>query len=309
MTKRLPPVDGSSIGSPLSAARAPARDIRDWIYWLGVSKLDLPAGAALHGGMLTDHACLRIITGGTWIAETASGLMKFDPGRDGMALYFGPQSQHVKLTVQGSFRILTMHLRAGASTVLEAPAQTESRDCIYDHHSIVGHGNLASRFDPAASDEDWLVAMEDEMRKFLCLRDTAPPDPVITAFERASLSTPDMSIAGFAEEHGISPRTLERLVMRDYGVTPKTVLRRARALDMAAAILGVVAPDEQSELELRYFDQSHLIKEIRHFFGMTPSELPQRAIPLLRVNLEIRQSRRLEAMGRWTPDEPLPWSK
>lgn len=305
----MPPIDAKSMGSPLTAARAPARDIRDWFYWLGVSQLDLPDGAALHGGMLTDHACLRVITGGTWIAETAKGLEKFSPGDDGMALYFGPQTRHMALTVQGSFRILTLHLRAGAPTVLGGPDPVTGRDCIFDHAELVGHGNLASRFHPDASDEAWLATMEEELRKLLSLRDAERPDTIITAFERASLSTPDMSIAGFAEKHDINPRTLERLVMRDYGLTPKKVLRRARALDMAAAIVGVVAPEEHDELELRYFDQSHLIKEIRHFFGMTPSELAERAIPLLRVNLEIRQSRRLEAMGRWTADEPLPWSK
>ena len=49
--------------------------------------------------------------------------------------------------------------------------------------------------------------------------------------------------------------------------------RRARALDMAAVLLGVALEEEEQELRLRYFDQSHLIREMRHYFDMTPGQL------------------------------------
>lgn len=303
--KRQPTFETAT--SPLAATRAPAEDIRDWIYWLCVSEMDMPEGAVLHGGMLTDHAALRIITGGIWTAETADGFRVYDPGDQGMALYFGPQTRHMPLTVTGSFKVLTMHLRAGATTVMGGPDNESSLNRILNHADVVGHGNLGARFDPESPDHGWLDVMETELRKFIDLAAPRKPDAVTTAFERASLTQPEMSVSDFAKELGISVRTLERTVRRDYGVSPKKVLRRARALDMAAAILGVVDPSEEDELELRYFDQSHLIKEIRHFFGMTPGELEHRAVPLVRVNMEIRQTRRLEAMGRWTPDEPLPW--
>lgn len=295
--------------SSLKATRAPHAAIRDWVYWLGVSQLDLPDDHVLEGGMLTDHACIRIITGGKWTAETADGPMILDPGEEGMALFFGPQSRYMKLSVDGSFRVLTLHMRAGAMTGLGGFDQAEARDRIYDHDELVGHGKLASRFDPAASDEEWMDAMEFELHRFVERNAMRFPDALTIAFERASLSHPEMSIKDFAEEQGVSSRTLERTVLRDYGLSPKKVLRRARALDMAAALLGVVDPDEEQELQLRYFDQSHLIKEMRHFFGMTPGELSNNPHPLLRNNLEIRQSRRLEAMGRWSTDEPLPWDK
>lgn len=293
--------------SSLKATRAPSAAIRDWFYWLSVSELELPDGATLHGGMLTDHTCLRILTGGKWTARTAEGEQEFDPGEEGLALYFGPQTRYMPLSVTGSFRILTLHLRAGATTVIGGPDQVEARDRIFVHSELSGHGNLATRFDPAASDAAWMDAMERELVLFLERRDVRLPDALTTAFERRTLSQPDMSIGAFAKELGISARTLERTVSRDYGLPPKKVLRRARALDMAASLLGVVDPAEEEELQLRYFDQSHLIKEIRHFFGMTPSDLSGNPHPLLRNNLEIRQTRRLEAMGRWTPDEPVPW--
>lgn len=304
----VPHVGGDAKASSLKATRAPTQRLREWFYWLSVSELDLPSGTVLEGGMLTDHSCLRIITGGRWTAETARGIRVFDPEDTGLALYFGPQSRFMKLSVDGSFRVLTLHLRAGATVVLGGPSQVETRDCIFEHARIVGHGDLATRFDRSAPDDVWMDMMEAELARFLDRTPTKRPDPLTTAFEQASLSEPEMSISAFAELHGLSPRTLERTIKRDYGLSPKKVLRRARALDMAAALLGVVDPAEEDELELRYFDQSHRIKETRHFFGMTPSELTAKADPLLRNNLEIRQTRRLEALGRWSPDQPMPWS-
>lgn len=303
-------VDTRLAGSPLVDARGPAEEIRDWFYWYAMSSLELPGGIRIRGGMLTDHVCLRVIEGAKWIVHRQGQPdEEYDPGSDGRVLYFGPQTKHMALSVTGSFRILTVHLRAGAARVLGGPQTSQSCDSVLDHAELAGHGNLALRFDPAASDEEWMRAMDAELGKFVASRAYAKPDPVIVEFEKASLSKPDLSIARFAEDRGMSVRTLERTVRRDYGIPPKLVLRRARALDMAAAILGVVDPAEEHDLAMRYFDQSHLIREIRHFFGVTPRELGEQADPLLRVNLEIRQSRRLEALGRWTPDQPLPWRR
>ena len=79
------------------------------------------------------------------------------------------------------------------------------------------------------------------------------------------------------------------------------------ALDMAAALLGVADEDEEPELRLRYFDQSHLSREMRHFFDQTPRGLQVGDCPLLRITMEIRQSRRLEALAKLSADEPAPW--
>jgi AraC-like DNA-binding protein len=99
-------------------------------------------------------------------------------------------------------------------------------------------------------------------------------------------------------------------VARDFGISPKAVQRRARALDMAAALLGVARSEEEAQLRLRYFDQSHLIREIRHFFGMRPTDLSNGAHPLLRLNIESRQMRRLRALEELderTSAGAIPW--
>ena len=178
---------------------------------------------------------------------------------------------------------------------------------IVDYDALVGHGRLTSRIPLDQPHEAWFDALEHEMRRFVQRSGPAPPDPAIVDFERECLAGPDFSLAAFAEAHGISTRTLERKVTRDYGIGPKHVLRRARALDMAAKLLGVVMPREENAIDLRFYDQSHRIREIREFFGMTPSELENGAHPILRVNMEARQLRRLRSLDEIGPGDPRPW--
>jgi len=39
---------------------------------------------------------------------------------------------------------------------------------------------------------------------------------------------------------------------------------------------------------LRYFDQSHLNREFRHFFGMTPGQFEKATTPLFTAGLKLR---------------------
>ena len=88
---------------------------------------------------------------------------------------------------------------------------------------------------------------------------------------------------------------------------PKQVLRRARALDMASHLRGVADEAEAEELELRYYDQSHLIREFTELFGMSPRQFVASPQPILTLALESRQARRLEMIERVAPGAVRPW--
>lgn len=294
-------------GAPLALNQLPADDLQPWFTWLAVTDAELPVGQEISCGMLTDHDTIRVIFGGSWYAETVDGPREFHPGAEGISLYFGPQSRIMRLRVDGSFKVATLHLGAGASTVLGAPSPTDMLDRIADFDGLVGQGRLGSHFDPAEPPDTWLETFERELRKFIAEKNVAEPDPITLAFERAMMADSNLAVSRFAEAHGVSVRTLERIVKRDYGMTPKQALRRARALDLAATLIGVAREDEDAELRLRYFDQSHQIREIRHFFDMTPGQLRNGKHPLLTLNLEIRQSRRVDMLSRLAPGQIQPW--
>ena len=83
----------------------------------------------------------------------------------------------------------------------------------------------------------------------------------------------------------------------------------ARALDIAANLIGVADSSEAEEIALRYYDQSHLIREFSAFFNNTPKRFAKNKHPLLAIALEARQARRMEVLGRVSPGGDLPWRK
>ncbi|WP_037448660.1 helix-turn-helix domain-containing protein [Sphingobium chlorophenolicum] len=80
-------------------------------------------------------------------------------------------------------------------------------------------------------------------------------------------------IETLADITGLSPRQLARLTNKYYGCPPKLLARKYRALRCSARI----ALDHESWQALcddgRFYDQSHFIREIKHFIGLTPHQL------------------------------------
>ena len=71
-----------------------------------------------------------------------------------------------------------------------------------------------------------------------------------------------------------SDRQVQRLVSRFFGQPPVKLIRRYRAV-RAGTLLTMDNLDPKIEAELRdaFYDQAHMIKEIRHFVGKTPRRL------------------------------------
>jgi AraC-like DNA-binding protein len=291
-------------GQPISYNRAPAPDLAPWIARVYVTIVDMPDNYRLSCGLFNDTACLRVQLRGTWTADTAGGRMEL--GRAG--LFFGPQSRRMPISVTGSFTSVGIVLRPGACHGLKGPKVGEHVDRIVSLDSV---GLSAQRwlnlFDPAATPEEWCQAMEQDIRTRIAMGDTSEPDPMTFRFEAAAFTDPTISIKQFAASAGIEQRRLERIVQRDFGMAPKQVLRRARALDMASHMRGVADIEEAEALALRYYDQSHLIREFTELFGMSPRQFVETPQPLMTLALETRQARRLEMMERITPGEIRPW--
>ena len=303
----LEPLTGATHdGQPLSLNRAAAPDMAPWLARIMAAEVNAPPGTTIRCGMFNDTANLRVLISGRWTAETADGIRRYNLASESQALYFGPHSRSMPITVDGSFRVVGLSFRPGAEHAMGGMLPSASMDRIIDFDAIVGHGRLASRFDLDASHEAWADRFEALLREFIERRAPPPPDQVTLAFDRFAFASPDAPVAEFLQGYGVTQRTLERIVRRDFGMTPKQVLRRARALDMASQLLGVAAPEEAEALALRFFDQSHLIREFSHYFGMTPQQLARRPNPLLRITLEGRQARRLEELQRIEPGG-MPW--
>lgn len=303
--RTIAPVSGATRdGQPLSYNRAAAADIAPWVARLYVTKVAAPADHRLDCGLLNDTAFLRVQLAGQWTAETASGRMTMGNA----ALFFGPQSRRMAITVTGSFISVGLAFNPGACHALGGPKVREWLDRLCPMDELGSDGaRWLTMFDPAATPEDWCLAMEAALRAMIAERGAPEPEPISRRFEAIAHVDPSIAVSDFARDCGIEQRRLERIVRRDFGLPPKQVLRRARALDMASHLRGVADMAEAEELALRYYDQSHLIRDFAHYFGMSPRQFVEQPQPLMTLALETRQARRLEMIERLAPGEVRPW--
>jgi len=98
-------------------------------------------------------------------------------------------------------------------------------------------------------------------------------------------------LAGVA---GYSARQVQRLVERYFGLPPRALARKYRAL-RAAALLSApqLSMEDEAEISEAFFDQPHMIREIAHFVGRTPARLTDETTPYLAEMIDARNLREL----------------
>lgn len=97
------------------------------------------------------------------------------------------------------------------------------------------------------------------------------------------------------EAAGLSRRQVERLCKRLYGCPPKLLARKYRAL-RAAVVLAKGEATAAEILTHGFYDQSHCIREIKRFTGMTPTCIPAKLNELTRLTMK-----RSELAGQVAP--------
>lgn len=301
------PISGSTTdGQPLSFNRPPAADLEPWVGRVMVAITAAPQEVRASGLLCNDAAYLRTAVEGRWAVETRDGVIPVH----NRAFLTGQHRHCMKLDYSGPIRVVGLMLRPGA---VQAIWGRRDADLVQRLVPLADLGFDESvpveTYSPAAGGQVWLAAMEDWLRRVIAETDAAMPDPVSQAFELVAFSDPNRPLGDVCSELGISARSLQRRVRRDFGLTPKQVMRRARVLDLASRLCGVADEKEEEAILLRFFDQSHLIREFQDFFGITPTAFRNQRNALLTLSLEIRQARRLELLDRLAPGAVRPWMR
>lgn len=94
----------------------------------------------------------------------------------------------------------------------------------------------------------------------------------------------------------LSDRQVMRIANRYFGAPPKMLARKFRALRTASRIIGTKGP-VPDDLADEYADRAHMIREIKHFTGMTPRGLQVNSNPIMQVTLHPDNFR---AQAPWT---------
>jgi AraC-like DNA-binding protein len=89
-----------------------------------------------------------------------------------------------------------------------------------------------------------------------------------------------------------SPRQVQRLSERYFGLPPIRLARKYRAL-RAAVLLSrpAISDDEIAAVRDHFYDQSHMIREIRLFAGRTPARIADPDTPYLANFMDLRDFR------------------
>lgn len=130
---------------------------------------------------------------------------------------------------------------------------------------------VAAAMESAATAEERLVIGNNLVREILKRGDPAPMWFIRTVdlwlTESPSPQVPDLVAAT-----GMSIRSVERMTKHYYGLSPRMLARKYRAVRAAAAL---ARGEDLSAAQLgdAFYDQSHLIREIKRFAGATPGQL------------------------------------
>lgn len=135
-----------------------------------------------------------------------------------------------------------------------------------------------------------LAAMQAVAEAFVLAHDAR--DEGVTGFMRAVddwlAGHPSPSIPDLVAATGLSRRQVERRCNALYGAPPKLLARKYRALRAAVAMWA----HDEHEAELRdgFYDQSHLIREVKQFTGLTPKMVAEQPSLLQQLTMSRRRA-------------------
>ncbi|MDX1703059.1 MAG: helix-turn-helix domain-containing protein [Altererythrobacter ishigakiensis] len=289
----------------MSFNRSPADDLSPWVGRVMVAITHATPDAAANGVLCNDAAYVRTAVDAHWTVETADRTMEIS----GQTFLCGQHDHAMPLQYKGPIKVAGMMLRPGAMRALFGVNDgTMLQRISYFNEIGIPDKEVTGLYHPGIEASTWLEKLEHWLRQHIVRSEAPLPDPLSQRFEEAAFADPNQSVTDFADQHCVTTRTLQRTIRRDFGLTPKQVLRRARILDLAARLCGV-ADEAEEEIFLRFFDQSHQIHEFTRFFGITPHAFRAERNALLTLSLEIRQARRLELLDRIAPGAVRPWMR
>lgn len=193
------------------------------------------------------------------------------PDHGGRINLIGPTNAAYVAEVDAGARIFGAGLLPlGWSRLIGAPAH-QCADQMLDLAAVAGRtsGCVFDRMQNSATFEA-LVAAADSF--FLCLLNRQPEQRARAyplAMERWLFQDAAPSLDALMETMALSHRQIDRIAKEYFGASPKLLQRKQRALNAADFLMSADRGRRAAAAD-NYYDQSHFIKEFRHFLGATP---------------------------------------
>lgn len=182
----------------------------------------------------------------------------------------GVQKQYTTYWLDRNEKTLAIKFTPGGFYTLTNISATEVKDCFIDAELIFGTSILSLR--ERLSDFADADSIFREAEEYFS-------GPITSLNEEASLvqyliNNIDTPISELAEKTGFSHKHVIRLFKKHTGISPKYLQRIFRFNGALQNILSTAREVDWSDIVFNngYYDQSHFIKEFKHFAGISPGE-------------------------------------
>ncbi|MBL0768370.1 helix-turn-helix domain-containing protein [Sphingopyxis sp. XHP0097] len=267
MPDQLPPPDGADTSQPFELHYfAPDPDLTDMVSSFYFARLDMPLFDEYERA---DRPQFRIMTkpDGEYVFP---GGHRFPAAR---ATIIGPTSGSVRAIARGPTALYGFGIMPAGWAALMGDEAEKLTDRAIDAADLFGGwiDDAVGALIEATSVEDRLVIANNIVREIMKPGEPAPlwfirtVDKWLT--ESASPQVPEL-----VEATGMSIRSVERMTKHYYGLSPRMLARKYRAV-RAASALARGEDLASAKLGDAFYDQSHLIREIKRFAGATPGQL------------------------------------
>lgn len=201
-------------------------------------------------------------------------------------MILGPSTGPTAVRVEGPIHMFGVGLLpAGWGALLDFEASLLVNRVI-DATDVFGNGlhQTARDLREAGSFEE-RVAIGNAFALEMVARGTRGASDFTRIVDQWLVSSPSPDIEELVRASGLSRRQVERSCKRFYGSPPKVLARKYRALKAAIAIAKgeVMAHDLVDD---GFYDQSHFIREIKHFTGITPGKIAEEFSVLAKLTLK-----------------------
>jgi len=205
---------------------------------------------------------------------------------------FGPTSRARPVIARPGAILGVGFTPLGWALLVGCPADYAA-DQVFAAEDLVGDSVLRLHADLLlVDDDDARVALLDDYLSERAVGGSCR-EPVTRAVHAALLDPAVATVQAFAERAGLSQSALARACLRDFGFTPKILLRRQRFLRTLAALAANTEQPIGDLIDGAYVDHSHFNRDFRRFMGMSPSEY----LGLPRLMLRAAAGEREKALG------------
>jgi AraC-like DNA-binding protein len=244
-------------------------------------------------------------TGQLQIYLSGKGRMFYPHGRTDCSFpetLQAPQSAAAPFEVDGPFHLFGAALSPLGWAALTGMAADKAIDRLHDARTVLGTeiaGVAAAVRDAFAADPAMDgTALVAPVAEFIGarLRPIPPPHAALLGLVAEWMSSGfNPPVGDLHARAGYSPRQVQRLFARYFGFSPAHLVRLYRATRISALLAEPgITPEREAELTNEFYDQSHMIREIREFTGRTPARLLAEDDTILRTLLDVRNFRQIK---------------